>query len=133
MIAVDTNVLIRILIDDPEELIQSNTARQLAKNAGHVYVPQIVQAESVWVLESCYTFDKSRVIAFLEHLEQNTAFILQRAASFRKALQVFKTGRADFSDCLIVAESQDFETQLYTFDKQCKKLMGARWIKPQNT
>lgn len=129
MIAVDTNVLIRILIDDPEERLQSHTARQLAKDAEYVYIPQIVQAESVWGLESCYAFDKAQVLSVLAHLDENTAFILQRPEIFRTALQSFKAGTADFADCLILAESQDIELPLYTFDKQCGKLTGAHWVK----
>ena len=51
MIAVDTNVLVRILIDDPEEIEQTQAARKLARAAGTVFVPQIVQVECVWVLK----------------------------------------------------------------------------------
>jgi len=131
MIAVDTNVLVRILIDDPEEIVQTETARKLAKEAGRVYVPQIVQVESVWVLESCYKFEKTKVIGILEHIQENRAFILQRHDIFQSALQSFKTSTADFADCLILAESQQFKVPLYTFDKRCGKLTGTHWIKTE--
>lgn len=56
MLALDTNVLVRILIDDTQFIDQCAAARALASAAGEVYVPQVVQIETVWVLESAYGF-----------------------------------------------------------------------------
>ncbi len=39
MIAIDPNVFVRILIDDPEEIAQTKTARNVARTAKQVYVP----------------------------------------------------------------------------------------------
>ncbi|MCO6440817.1 MAG: PIN domain-containing protein [Nitrococcus mobilis] len=50
MIAVDTNVLVRILTDDPGQPEQVQAARALASRARKVYVPLIVMVECVWVL-----------------------------------------------------------------------------------
>ena len=58
MIAVDTNILVRLLIDDPSSLEQMDMAKALLRKARQVFVPQIVQIELVWVLESAYSFDK---------------------------------------------------------------------------
>ena len=77
MIAIDTNVLVRILIDDPEEMAQTQAARKLARIAGTVYVPQIVQVECVWVLETAYHINKSDILRILEHVSENNAFILK--------------------------------------------------------
>jgi predicted nucleic-acid-binding protein len=54
VIAVDTNVLVRVLVDDPGQKAQVAAARSQVKRAGQVWVAQIVQAETVWVLESAY-------------------------------------------------------------------------------
>ena len=54
MIAVDTNVLIRILVDDSDAALQMQSARALLATSDFLYVPQIVQVEIVWVLESAY-------------------------------------------------------------------------------
>ena len=47
MISIDTNVCVRILINDASEPEQSLLARALAKTAGSVFVSQIVQVETV--------------------------------------------------------------------------------------
>ncbi len=54
MIAADTNVLVRILADDPGQPAQVEAARGLASQAKQVFIPLVVQVETVWVLESGY-------------------------------------------------------------------------------
>ena len=125
MIAIDTNVFVRILIDDPEEIAQTQTARNVARTAKQVYVPQIVQVECVWVLETAYRIGKSDILRMLEHVGSNSAFVLQHADCFASAVEMFRTHNADFSDCLILAESHAQEMTLFTFDKRLSKLTGA--------
>lgn len=125
MIAVDTNVLVRILVDDPGEKAQVTAARARVRQAGRAYVPQIVQAETVWVLEAAYRVDKHGVIAALEHLRSNQAYLLQSAEAFDEALRGYRAGTADFADYLILAESRVARCGLATFDKRLAKAPGA--------
>lgn len=54
MIAIDTNVLVRILVEDPDAPEQCQQARNLVLSASEpVWIAQIVLVEAVWVLESC--------------------------------------------------------------------------------
>ena len=78
MIAVDTNLLVRILADDPGQPAQVDAARALASQSQQVFVPFIVQVETVWVLESGYGLSKETVIQALEHIEVNQAFVYWR-------------------------------------------------------
>lgn len=48
MIAVDTSVLVRMVVDEPSQPAQVRAARRLAAGAGAVHVPLMVL---VWVLE----------------------------------------------------------------------------------
>ena len=125
MIAIDTNVLVRILIDDPGAALQMQSARALLAKSETVYVPQIVQVETVWVLESAYGFDKTDVCKILDHLSQHPQFRLQSADSFESAVALFNHHPADFSDCLILTESTRQQLQLFTFDKKLGRLKGA--------
>ena len=77
MIALDTNVLVRILVDNPGQPAQVDAARALASRAKQVFVPLVVQIEPVWVLESGYALSKEAVVQALEHLEVNQAFVLE--------------------------------------------------------
>ena len=125
MIAVDTNVLVRILIDDSGAAVQMQAARALLANAEVLYVPQIVQVETVWVLESAYGFDKSAICKILDHLLLHPQFLLQSAEIFNSAVTLFRKHSADFSDCLILTEAMTQNLQLYTFDKKLGCIKGA--------
>ena len=105
MIAVDTNVLVRILVDDPGAAPQMQSARALLEKSEALYVPQIVQVETVWVLESAYGFDKTAICKILDHLLHHPQFQLQAVDSFASAVSLFRKHSADFSDCLILTES----------------------------
>ena len=50
MIAVDTNVLVRLLIDDPQSKAQVVAAKALLKEQGPVFVAQIVQVKLYFAL-----------------------------------------------------------------------------------
>lgn len=103
MIAVDTNVLIRVVVDDPGQLQQVARVRKQVRTSGRVFIPQVVQAELVWVLEEAFGASKPEIVGLLRHLLINQAFVLQNEASFESALAQYETGSADFADYLILA------------------------------
>ncbi|MDP1615221.1 MAG: type II toxin-antitoxin system VapC family toxin [Methylococcales bacterium] len=121
MIAIDTNVLVRIIVEDTGQIEQTKIARELAKTAQKVYITQIVQVECAWVLAKVYKIGKTELLKVLEHLQVNPDYVLQHDESFQTALALFRQSQADFADCLILAESQCAKTTLYTFDKRLGK------------
>ena len=125
MIAIDTNVLVRILADDPGQSAQVAAARALASQAKQVFLPLVVQVEAVWVLESGYGLSKENVVQTLEHLEVNQAFLLENEELCHRALELFRSSNADYSDCVILSNCRARDLELYTFDKRLGKLAGA--------
>lgn len=125
LIAPDTNVLVRIFLDDTSNSKQVLAARNLAKKAKQLYITQIVQVELIWVLESAYTLKKNQIIAILEKLQNHSIFILQNADIFHEAVTLYQLGIADFSDYLILVEAKHTHAQFYTFDKNLIK-SGAK-------
>ncbi len=128
VLALDTNVLVRILIDDPQSAGQCAAARALASAAGEVYVSQLVQIETVWVLESAYGFARAELAAVLETLLGSQSFVLQHADVLRAALGEFRSGAADFSDYVILTQARAENIILATFDRKLGKLPGARLV-----
>jgi predicted nucleic-acid-binding protein len=128
VIAVDTNVLVRLLVNDSADQAQIEVAKNLLRAAGQVYVPQIVQVEMVWVLETAYYFDKKAILQVLQHLSEHPCFILQHLELFIIATNDYHHSHADFSDCLILAESCHQAYQLATFDRKLGKLHDVRWL-----
>lgn len=128
MLAVDTNVLIRILISDNEQREQIELARKFAKKAKLLFVSQVVQVELVWVLEVAYKLNKADIVRILQHLQANEAFQLQHDAEFSEALQLFQANNVDFSDCIILMESKKINSAVITFDKKFSRLPGVTFL-----
>jgi predicted nucleic-acid-binding protein len=127
MKAVDTNVLVRILVDDAQRE-QVNLARQFAKKAGQLFIVQIVQVELVWVLEGAYGLSKADIMPILQHLQANEAFVLQHAAQYDTALQCYQAATVGFADCLILAASSEAGDELVTFDKKFARLPQVKLL-----
>ena len=128
MLAVDTNVLVRVLVDDPMALDQCRAARNSVSEAGEVFVSQVVQIETLWVLAGTYGLSKSTLQSTLGAIAVHPAFHLQSPEIFKAALQHYLAGHADFADCVVLAESAHAGHELATFDRKLGKLPGARLI-----
>jgi predicted nucleic-acid-binding protein len=128
MIAIDTNILVRLLVDDPGQPEQVRAARILAQQTGAVYVPTLVLVECVWVLDSAYHFNKSALLTALSHICGNDAFVLQDLESTIKALEYYREGTADFADYVILVQSQRQGLDLHTFDKRLARQPGVRLL-----
>ena len=116
MIALDTNVLARLLLqDDPD---QFERARALLGTPRHFTAPVTVLLELVWVLESndCTPAEIGRGVGLLLNLPN---FNPPQATAVRVALDAFVQGM-DFADALHLALSQG-EEALLTFDKAFAK------------
>ncbi len=130
MLAVDTNVLIRALVDDPGAPEQCRMARRLLASEGQVYVTQIVQVELVWLLTRVLRYPKQVVIHTLRQLDAHAAVHLQSHAAFQSALVAFADG-FDFSDALIAAEAARAEVRLVTFDRKFARYPGVFQLSAQ--
>lgn len=128
MQAVDTNGLVRILITDDKQKEQVKLARQFAKKAQRLFVPQIVQVELVWVLDAAYGLNKSDIVRILQHLQANEAFHLQHASEFSEALQLYQLNNVDFSDTLIFIEGKKENCDVVTFDKKFSRLPKVKYL-----
>ncbi len=132
MISVDTNVLIRVLVDDPTNAAQVEHARRAVSRYQTLYLSQIVQVETVWVLKSAYGFTKPDILQVLEHWWANQAFQLENAEGFEQALAVYRETAIDFSDALILVNSRQHHLPLLTFDKKLLTQAGTQMIEELN-
>ncbi len=103
MIALDTNVLVRFLVEDDEA--QSERARALLQQAVDTGVPchvsDIVVCEVVWVLQSSYRVRKAEVTEILHRLIQTRSLSFSNPDRIDRALDAFRSGKGDFADYLI--------------------------------
>ncbi len=132
MIGIDTNVLIRLLVEDPEALDQNRAARALASRAQQVFVPLLVVVESVWVLETAYGLSRERVDNVLTLLGNNNACVIQDRDLFDQALAHYRSG-IDFADGVILEVNRARDLTLYTFDRRFARLEGVERLGNQPT
>lgn len=128
MIAIDTNVLVRLLINDPEAMAQCEQARKLIKGYAKAWVSKVVLVETVWVLESVYELNKQQIILLLEKLVQHPRIDLENAGHINSALTLFSAIHGDFADCIILSDALHKQLTLHTFDKKLSRLHGAELI-----
>lgn len=124
MRAVDTNVLLRLLVDDDEA--QATAARALLRSHAPLFVSHVVLAELGWVLASSYGFRRDKLAGLVRMLLDVDGIVLQQPEIVQTALVGFESSRADFSDCLIAAIAQSAgAAPVATFDEALAKLRGT--------
>lgn len=124
MLAVDTNVLVRLLArDDAKQALAADQA--VGKGA---WISHLVLAEAIWVLDAVYGRTAKQLIAALELLLIHETLVLQEADVVSAALAHFRAKPAlGFSDCLVLEIARKVgHLPLATFDKALAKLTGAQ-------
>ncbi|RYF38999.1 MAG: type II toxin-antitoxin system VapC family toxin [Comamonadaceae bacterium] len=124
MRAIDTNVLVRLLVRDDTKQVQVAEAFV----DGNAWVSHLVLAETLWVLESVYDRTPTQLAAALEILLEHETLTLQDADTVAAALANFRQKPTlGFSDCLVLEIAlKAGHTPLGTFDKGLSKLTGAQ-------
>lgn len=133
MIALDTNVLVRHYLTDPDQPEQSERARQLVENARskgqEIYLSAVVICESLWVLGDCYRIPKAAQIEFLDSLLRDPPFRVSNPEVISNAFKLFRTQRVDFADCLIASEAKAQGCgATFTFDKKAGAGVGMKLV-----
>jgi predicted nucleic-acid-binding protein len=122
MDAVDTNVLVRWLMQDDAE--QAGRAQALISNATEpLFISDVVLCETVWVLRS-YKVPRGRLVDVVEQLVDGAEFAYQDRQLLRRAVAEFRAGQADFSDYVILQRASEVGGRLFTFDVKLQ-LAGA--------
>lgn len=118
MIGLDTNVLARACLDD--DPIQSDIARKLIAQLAEersLFVSSYALLELVWVLK-VKGVERDKISAALLALINSPGIQVAERETVVRALQSYKSGRADFGDYLILAEGERHHCKrLATFDQ----------------
>lgn len=128
MIGLDTNVVIRYLVQDDKK--QSAAATRFIEKSLTAEIPgyinHITLCEIVWVLQRCYGVTKQQVREIVEGLLTTKQLVVDNIEVTWKALRTYDSHKAGFCDALI-AQANIYSGCGYTitFDKTAASLPGV--------
>jgi predicted nucleic-acid-binding protein len=124
MLAVDTNVLVRLLTRDDADQVSAAEAF-VSRGA---WVSHLVLAETFWVLDSVYDLTRAQIATAIEMLLNHRELSLQDADVVTAALDHYRRRPAvDFSDCLVLEIARKAgHLPVATFDRNFAKLNDVR-------
>jgi predicted nucleic-acid-binding protein len=124
MRAVDTNLLVRLLVRD--NALQVKAAELFVEQGA--WISHIVLVETMWVLDAVYDRSPMQLIKAIELLLNHKHLAIQDADVVAAALMHFRARPAlGFSDCLVLEVARKAgHLPLGTFDKSLAKLDGAQ-------
>jgi len=133
MIAVDTNVLLRYLLND--DAVQADIAANLIKGGNMVLITDVVLVETLCTLSGKkYRLNKDQLAGVVHALFEEPNIRFEDGAAVWTALNDYReSDGTDFADSLIInkarmvakAQGSSFSGS-YTFDKAAQKLQGAK-------
>jgi len=130
VIALDTNVLVRFLVqDDPVQARQAGEIIDQLTEEAPGFVGREVLVELVWVLERAYRLDREEIAGALDGLLASTELMIEWADAIGPALERYRNHGFGFADLMIAAAARRIGAgELVTFDRKVARLPGVRLL-----
>ncbi|HUY26135.1 MAG TPA: type II toxin-antitoxin system VapC family toxin [Candidatus Binataceae bacterium] len=126
MTGIDTNVLLRYLIQDHPEQART-AARFIARECSReapALINRIVICELVWVLESAYGYPREKVVLALGNILRTHQFRIEDSQEAWSSFREYQAG-ADFADAFIAAVNRRLGCEhTVTFDRKASRRPG---------
>ncbi|OQX19031.1 MAG: hypothetical protein BWK80_37380 [Desulfobacteraceae bacterium IS3] len=116
MIAVDTNIIVRLLTND--DVSQARRAAEIIRN-NEVFVTKTVLLETEWVLRYAYRIDRNTLADSVKRFLSLSNVHAEDPGSVTKAISWHESG-LDFADALHLASANRAE-KFVTFDRDMVK------------
>jgi predicted nucleic-acid-binding protein len=123
MRAVDTNLLVRLIVRD--DIKQAAAAESFVERGA--WVCHVALVEAAWVLSAVYELDAARIANTVEMLLNHKTLTVQDSDVVSAALEHFrKRPSLGFSDCLLLEIARKAgHLPLGTFDRGLGRLPGV--------
>lgn len=130
MIALDTNILVRFLVQDDAK--QTAIATRLIESLSSEepgFVTTVVLVELFWVLDRIYKAPRSDVANAVRLVLGSRELVVENRQAAHLALATFEASAADFPDALIVHTARLAGcSSTLTFDKAAAKRSGMQLV-----
>lgn len=130
MIGLDTNVLVRFLVqDEPEQAAAAIALISSLSETEPGFVGREVLVELVWVLERAYDLPRGDIAQALDGLLEARELVVETADRAAIAVDRYRKGGPGFSDQMIALAGQGAGCrETATFDRKAAGLPGMRLL-----
>ncbi len=126
---VDTNILIRHLTGDPPGM--ANRATAFLAAAEELLLPDLIVAETVYVLESFYELPTDDVANAVRSVIAYPPIRTLDPALLLRALEIYEIARIDFAEAYLVASAETAGiTDIISFDRSIDRVTTINRIEP---
>ena len=127
MLAVDTNVLVRLVARDNADQVRA--AEEFVSRGA--WVSHLVLAETLWVLDAVFDLSREQLAVSVEMLLNHKDLTLQDADVVSAALAHYRKRTAvEFSDCLVVEIARKAgHLPVATFDRDFARLEDVQRLR----
>ena len=126
---IDTNVLVRHLVGDPPDMARRATAFLATEKL--LFLADLIVAETVYVLESFYEIDRSRIAEAMRSLLAMESVRVIDAPLLLRAIALYEGQRLDFADAYLVACAEiTGVNRVASFDKAIGRILTVERVEP---
>lgn len=122
MTYIDTNVILRYLLDDDPRLSPEATARLENLEEKHTGIE--VVAELVYVLAGVYSVPRKEIAEILTTLIFHDSWKLYQKEEVLGAIKLYGTSSMDFVDAYLVSLHRIAGVEILSFDKKVRQMTG---------
>lgn len=133
LIAVDTNVLLRTLVDDEDAPLQCEQARRIVGSAGGVRIHVAVLLETACLLARAYRLPRSELAAVLSAVCSHPKMQIDDAPRWLAAIALYRDSNIDLTEALILLDARQRGLKLQTFDETLGKQDGVQRLAERPT
>lgn len=118
----DTNVLIRHLTGDPPD--QAAAATTFLRSASDLVLPDLIVAETIYVLESYYRETRGRIAQWMRSVVAFPAISVGDEQRLVRALEIYELDRIDFAEAYLVAAAESAGAgEVVSFDRSIDRVV----------
>lgn len=130
MIALDTNVLVRFLVqDDADQARMANALFEQLSGSAPGFVSREALVELVWVLERAYGYAGRDIAAALDGLLSAIELVIEAADDVGQAVERYRNEGFGFADLMIASAAKRVGArELVTFDRKAARMPNVRLL-----
>lgn len=126
----DTNIILRYLINDDQEKIRQIQSMIKRAKAGEIslFLSEPIVLESAATLKNYYKFSREKIAELIAILCSLDWLNIENKDIVTSAIHDYEISGLDFADCLLLARVKLYEHRIFTFDEKLKRITAEKSV-----